>query len=231
MSQGSLRSPAQPSDIRRAGQLHLWLSSSCRQALSSWCAGITSPWECKRHLHGSPPSPSKQQALLSPPCCQGEGCRGRERPHSSQAPTLPVAILLGRSSRSTWKDWIAYVFLILLPPVAGPEIACNPHLCHAPRISFSCTGSALCVRAQRPRCSPGSSKVCTGLLLCALGTPKLHQEPRPAGNMWAKQLFHEKTFINCTEISKTFAGESLSPWVKPLACDSGHSPEMGNSQV
>lgn len=92
--------------------------------------------------------------------------------------------------RLKWKDWIAYVFLILLPPVAGPEIACNPHLCHAPRISFSCIGSAPCVRAQRPRCSPGSSKACTDLLLCAHGTPEPHQEPRPAGNMWT--AFHKK---------------------------------------
>lgn len=35
MSQGIRRSPAQPSDIRTVGQLHLWLSSSCRLQASS----------------------------------------------------------------------------------------------------------------------------------------------------------------------------------------------------
>lgn len=66
-----------------------------------------------------------------------------------------------------WKDWIAYVFLILLPPVAGPEIVPNPHICHAHRISFSWSGSALCVTAQRPRSSPGQS-TCGSYLAAAI---------------------------------------------------------------
>lgn len=104
MSQGSLRCPAQASDIRRAGQPHLWLSTSRRQALSSCPAGIAAPGNANST---STAVPIYLLAKVKPSCllpAVRRGMQSRQTPHPSQVPTLAVTVLLGRSSRSDWSE-------------------------------------------------------------------------------------------------------------------------------
>lgn len=148
MSQGVLRSPAQPSEVRTVRQLHLWLSSSCRlrassRQLRSWnhvSLQTKTPPPRQFPISWQTESPSAFSTLLKSGFPRVVLQDGRE-----------TALIAGSNlslsgGHAVWRilllslkreDRIAYVFLILLPPVAGPEIARNPHIRHAYRISFS----------------------------------------------------------------------------------------------
>lgn len=113
-----------------------------------------------------------------------------------------------------WKDWIAYALLILLPPVAGPEIAHNPHSCQALRSSFSWSGSAQCVRAEGQVLS--WTEHMWVLADGSWGHPSHTESQDQLEICGQRNFFIRRIPLNWTETSpcrvwiKEFAGKSLS---------------------